>query len=198
MNFYQGLAVVLLRVLAAKIIFDALTSSVYLLMALIEPSSNQLPVSMSWLVGSTALLAAQIGVGIGLWSFAPAAAKRVAIGIAALSPSISISTARLVEVSVFLIGVFYLANVVPNLMMKAGSIFVMAANQTDQERITGASVFHMMDLTGMLKDLATVAGALFLTFRARDVAKLFTWLREAGLPPAEEAAPAETKPAPGE
>ena len=43
MNFYQGLAVVLLRVLAAKIIFDALTSSVYLLMALIEPSSNQLP-----------------------------------------------------------------------------------------------------------------------------------------------------------
>lgn len=198
MNFYQGLAVVLLRVLAAIVLYDAVTSSVFLLLAVIGPSPYEPPLSTFSMIGETVLYGAQLSIGYSLWFFAPGVAKHVVSGVSAPKPAINVDKASIIEIGVFLIGLFYLVGVIPDLLVKAGRVFIEAANQTDDERLYGTRIFRLAEATATFQEFAKAAVALFLIFRASDFAKIFSWLRGAGVPPTEEVAPSEPKPAPGE
>lgn len=199
MNFYQGIAVVLLRVWAARLIFTSVWSLLmYGQLFLQELRGIESSVSVASLGGQFALAAIPTSIGFALWFLGPAVAKWVAAGITAPAPGFEFDAARLVEAGTFLIGVFYLFWTAPGFIVDLTFYFLDVLRQTDGERLGGVLHRRFSGMGDMGTKASTVAIALFLTFRARDVAKLFTWLREAGLPPAEEAAPAETKPAPGE
>lgn len=196
MNFYQGVAVVLLRVLAAETIFtNAVSLPGYAYSAFfVQENFGELGVQ----VGAALLIAFYVVAGLALWFLAPPLARKVTAGFEFAMREITISGARIVEIGTFLIGFYYLFSNAPTLVMETASMLYQVAKQTDADRLYKGFVYHGYSPWEIWKGALTVAIALFLTFRPRDIATLFTWLREAGLPPAEEAASAETKPAPGE
>ncbi len=96
--------------------------------------------------------------------------------------AISINVEDLVAAGSFLIGGFYLVASTPSLV-------------TNMARVMGPLIFrdanempriYALDIASLPGELVVFAAAPFLTFKPREIARLFLWLRRAGVASGEE------------
>lgn len=171
MTGLQAICVLLIRLWAAGIIVSyLLVYSVWFLSALIGENEE----------GMTGLLlggAIWIAASLAAWVLAPRLSRLFVPPGASETLKFSLSVADFVAAGSFLIGGFYLVDLVPQFVAALGEIFVTLAGRDDDS----APEIDRFQWTRLLSAALTVLVALFLTFRPRQIARMFASLRHAGL-----------------
>jgi hypothetical protein len=180
MTFYQGLATVLLRVWAAVYLIESVGAFASLGIGWVTQPTDSDESLRSYYVTNLMSYAVYFVVGTALWILAPHAGRLVSAAIPTGAPSSSIDNKRIIEIGAFLIGVYFLAVNAPQALAESIEVFIKAAKETDAERLAGGGARYFVQWGTLGQHWAAVIVALVIGLRARDFAKLFSWLRSAG------------------
>lgn len=187
MTFYQGLATVLLRVWAAVYLIESLGAFASLgigwVTGPIDPDKSMRTYYFTLLIN----YAAYFLIGAAVWILAPRAGRLIGAAIPAGAPSLSIDNERIIEIGAFLIGLYFFAEYAPQALAESIRVLMMAAEETDAERLAGGSDRYFVRWGMLGQHWTAVIVALVIGLRARDFAKLFSWLRSAGQYPDKDA-----------
>lgn len=180
MTFYQGLATVLLRVWAATMLIESIRWVMDFGISWTSQSDSATPETSQYLLGALASGATYLAVAVVIWICARPIGRWVGSAIAVAEPVVTFSAGQIVAVGSFLIGVFFVVEYAPQAAMDTVISLAKHARTSDAERLYGSSV-DLYNLRQLTKNWAVVIAALALAFRARDIGRLFAWLRETGL-----------------
>lgn len=118
-----------------------------------------------------------IGLGLIAWFLARPLARLIIRDEAANSAADHTlpNTEEFVTIGTFLIGIFQLASRLPSTATHIViSVARLHANETHAQFYQGDV---LVDIANVVADVGVVAIALLLTFRPRDLARMFVWLR---------------------
>ena len=126
-------------------------------------------------------------VGILAWILAPKIAKFSYGNKDGDDVSKNVDAELLVTIGSFLIGLYYLAHYLPQLVVQMVILFVEMAKQ-DPAEMTGLGKFtaHRIGIENLVSNLLVVAVASWMAFRPAHIAHMFSKLRRAGLAKVEE------------
>lgn len=133
--------------------------------------------------GYSAVLLAQLSIWVlvgGLaWFGAPWLARQ--IKIPNQSVSLNIDAPVLVAIGSFLIGIFYLAQYLPPILLDWARWLIHRAGETAIEQAQhGAGPWGIVQWQNFISNCSIVVVASFMAFRPSYLARMFSWLRATG------------------
>lgn len=178
MTFYQGLAIVLLRVYAFTwIVGGAYRFLVPVLWNLLDKQA--FAQTKSYYLFNTSSFALYLTLGIVVWFAAAPLGKRIGRQIPETAAP-EISGDALVAIGSFLIGLYFFIEYGAKALGATTTLAIEMAKQTDAERLAQAPILMANDWANLAGNWAIAVLALVLAFRAQGVAHLFGWLRRTG------------------
>jgi hypothetical protein len=176
MTGLQAICVLMIRLWAAGIIVSFLLGfTSWFLSALIGDNEQEL-------AGPILEGAIWIAAALAAWVLAPRLPGFFVPPGASANLQFSLGVGDIVAAGSFLIGGFYLVDLVPQLVAALGEVFVTLAGRDDDF----APAIDRFQWTRVLSTALTVAVALFLTLKPREIARMFASLRHAGLAKVDE------------
>lgn len=177
----QAILVVIIRLWAAGYIITYLLSlpSVSTIFHNLFSSDGDL-----WTILTILNYLVMVFVAVIAWVLAPWLARRVHSDVGDAKISMNIDANMLVMTGSFLIGCFYLAAHVPPLLVDLAIVLVQLGQQNpDASHTAGQLKFRHFGYDSFIKHLLVVIAALWMAFRPQHMARIFSWLRGAGLSP---------------
>ncbi len=181
MTSVHAILIVLIRLWAAGFIISGILSlSHYLLIFYAQASSGESLQQET--IGFVNFYLGYVVTGLVVWIFAPGMSARIFPVKKDEVININIKPELLVSIGGFLIGGFYLADYGPQLIADFGRVF-FDANQQGPNSLTNANQNDQryLDRERVFKNGLVVAVALWMVFRPRDLAHIFSTMRKAGL-----------------
>lgn len=177
MTGLQAICMLMIRLWAAGVIISILSGYMYwFLSALIgdgeEGSTGPILDGAIWIAAAITALV-----------LAPRLARLLAPPTARESVRFAFSIDDFVSAGSFLVGGFYLVELGPQFVASLGEILSTLAIREDDE----TPVISKIQWSRFLSAALTAAIALFLTFRPREIAKMFQSLQRAGLAKVDQA-----------
>ena len=174
----HAIMVLIIRLWAAGIIISQTISLSYL--PFMGKSVGD--ASSYYVVYDTAHTGVLLASGVFAWIFASMLSKLVYPKKDAETVSIAVSADTLVTIGSFLIGLFYLAEYVPSLIVESVGLFIEFAQRgAVEETGLGTSAIRHIDIRSFVSALLIAVVAFWMAFRPAHIAHIFSKLRRAGL-----------------
>lgn len=177
MTGLQAICILLIRLWAAGVIISYLLGYAYWFMSALTGNDQE---GLSDLLINAAIW---ISGALAGWCLAPPLSRLVVPRAASDNLQITMGAEDFVAVGSFLIGGVFLVRTAPDLL--AVLVNILGSFATRETDAPPPDIHYQS--RQLISAVVTVAVALFLTFKPRDIAKMFVWLRRAGLAKLDEA-----------
>lgn len=183
----HAILVLIIRLWAAGMIITSIMMLPYYLLSNTPDAFND---STAADIYGFALYAVHLLIGIFAWILAPKFAKLSYRKKDSSELSINVDADLLVVIGSFLIGMFYLAQYLPDLGVQAVMWFV-DTNRAAADEVTGLGTLtaSTVNVSNVVRDLLVVLVASWMAFRPSHLAHMFSGLRRAGLAKVEITSP---------
>lgn len=178
MKGVEAVAIVGIRLWAAVTIFESLSSLTLEAIFFVQGHKNARE-DFSLIVATAGI--AWLVAGFGAWIFAGWLARRLVPSQADQSLSISMGAQEFIQIGGFLIGVFYLVEVIP-------WVFTYSARLVEQFRANAdrsPPFYSHVDYVWLGASFIKIMIALWLMVGSRKLARIFSSMRTAGLHPVD-------------
>lgn len=201
LSFLQALAVTLLRasatltiIYSAVSLFDFIWQYLQLQVWSDAETQAQNAQTVSVYIGMIAGLTFSIAVAAALLFAAPWLSRRIVPLPHGPEPLPAFPVHELVGVGVFLVGFWFVLERGPRAIADTATVLVAIMTETEAERLSSPVIRSVPDYRLILQWIGVLV-ALAAMLRARDVGRLFGWLRNAGVAPGEPAPASDERPA---
>lgn len=177
MSGVHAILIVIIRLWAAGVLIASIADAMVVLSLVSHETTNAHEFAPTY-VSFFAWLAA----GVCAWGFAPRIARSVYKGKDEEKYVFTVNADALVAIGGFLIGCYLLAQYFPPLIVQTVTLLADFADYTQSSE---SRPFHI-PYHSLLNGLLIVAAGGWMAFRAGDLARMFLWLRSAGLPPPDK------------
>ncbi len=181
MTSVHAIIVVMIRLWAASAIINSLMlAPVYVEMTLSGTPDRSIAFQLAafgvWLI-----------FGIFAWYGAPWLSRRVLGNSEKSDINLNIDAQTLIAIGSFLIGISYLAQYLPPILIDWASWLIERAGESPtQESQFGTSQRNIIHWDRFISNFSIVIVASIMAFRPSYLARIFTWLRSAGHSKVEE------------
>jgi hypothetical protein len=177
MTGVEAIGVLIIRLWAASHVLTYLSGAG---LWFLQAANGEAEQNLSDLLGEAAIWLTPVIIAFVL---APRIVKLMAPRGAPDAVKFDINAEDFISAGTFLIGLFFMLRLGPDLL--AALINVVSQFVIRQDDAAPSVISY--DGHRLLAAGITFAAALFLTFRPREIARLFSWLRQAGLPKVDQA-----------
>ena len=179
MSGVHAILIVIIRLWAAGVLVSSLSQSMLVLSLFFDGTTDAF--------GRSAYISffVWLAAGVCAWVLAPRIVRSVYKGKDDGKYVFTVNADALVAIGSFLIGCYLLAQYLPPLAVQTGALFAQLA---EHDQSSDARPFYIPYHT-LFNSVLLVAAGGWMAFRAGDLARIFSWLRSAGLSPPDARQP---------